>query len=645
MTATLEQSEIFDSPSTSALWLAEQGFQVFPVDHPELPTCVGLHKNGICRGRGKEPASGFKKGEPTSDPKAVAATWAGSLRNVGVYCGQSLLVVDEDAAGELGCYCASIGVELPVTFTVITGKGRHYYFRVPGGLSFGNGEGALKGYKINVRSGNGYVVGPGSLHASGAVYTPEDGSVPVAVMPDWLVEALHRPQGAQEPKALDEYDGPLYEALDAAARARIDSYVKGAVEPELRRLDACKAAKVDRWWPGDVRYDGPDWDATVFEVSCKLAEWARSPGNGYTFDQAEAAVLARAPRDAGFTDAVVAHKWQHAIEHTEPKIREVPPQPEGPGLLVEVLSSAEMGPALDWATFLDEDDTDPVWLAGKLAEEGQQVALVGEAKVGKSLLSLDWAASIAGGLPFLGDASREPLSVLYVDQENPERDLRRRVRSLGYTIKQLERLHYLSFPAHHRPLDTATGAAVLLADVERYAARVVFLDTVSRMIEGNENDSETWLALYRLTLMPLKRLGVSVIRLDHFGKDTDRGARGSSAKTQDVDQVWELKKTGSKTRLSLKRTHSRTGLGDDLLNVTRMGESGVAGSTSHVRSGLLNFEPLDPGVANAVRTLAEHGCPPGLGRDKLKAWSKDHGTGLLLSNDTWSQVVNARREQ
>ena len=41
----------------------------------------------------------------------------------------------------------------------------------------------------------------------------------------------------------------------------------------------------------------------------------------------------------------------------------------------------------------------------------------------------------------------------------------------------------------------------------------------------------------------LKQRGATWVRLDHAGKDLDRGQRGSSAKGDDVDVVWRLDMT------------------------------------------------------------------------------------------------------
>jgi hypothetical protein len=53
---------------------------------------------------------------------------------------------------------------------VATAKGRHYYFLARDDHPLGNEEGAFGDYSINIRAGNGFVVGPGSFHETGVVY-------------------------------------------------------------------------------------------------------------------------------------------------------------------------------------------------------------------------------------------------------------------------------------------------------------------------------------------------------------------------------------------------------------------------------------------------------------------------------------------
>jgi hypothetical protein len=119
----------------------------------------------------------------------------------------------------------------------------------------------------------------------------------------------------------------------------------------------------------------------------------------------------------------------------------------------------------------------------------------------------------------------------------------------------LDNLKYVSFPAMAK-LDTAAGATDLMRHVEAFGAEVVIVDTVSRFVQGEENENDTWLNFYRHTGVQLKRANVACIRLDHTGKDISKGMRGGSAKVGDVDAVWKLTLVGEDT-ITLECTENR----------------------------------------------------------------------------------------
>lgn len=211
---------------------------------------------------------------------------------------------------------------------------------------------------------------------------------------------------------------------------------------------------------------------------------------------------------------------------------------------------------LDWPTFMAEaDDHASEWLAEPLLPVGAQVAIWARAKVGKSLLLLDVSYCLACGLPVLGGSPNDAVDVIYIDLENPARDVRDRVFDLGYgATSDLSRLHYFHIPALP-PLDTDLGGAVLAAQVERFGAALVVVDTTASSVGGGENDADTYRAFYRHTGRRLRAAGVTLARLDHGGKDRTKGQRGSSAKDDDVDLVFEMTDAGE--HLVLRRTRSR----------------------------------------------------------------------------------------
>jgi hypothetical protein len=203
-------------------------------------------------------------------------------------------------------------------------------------------------------------------------------------------------------------------------------------------------------------------------------------------------------------------------------------------------------PALDWHALWADDSTEE-WIVEPLIPARRGVAFYSPPKAGKSLLMLEVVVAIANGTEALGNKLDRPRKVLYVDFENdPRGDIRARLQAMGYGPDDLANLHYLSYPTI-APLDTALGAVQLIAAAQHYQCELIVIDTISRAVAGEENDNDTWLNLYRHLGLRLKQHGLTYVRLDHSGKDQEKGMRGGSAKYGDIDIVWKLSVVDDKT--------------------------------------------------------------------------------------------------
>jgi hypothetical protein len=207
---------------------------VFPLDHPVHKLCQGNSKDHnpfTCDSRGKCPVVSW--GERASCKSNVIEAWWGNGRryNHGIHCGKSgLLVADEDVLDGLAKLAAKLGVIVPDTFTVKTAHGRHYYFTDTENGALSTKEGLLAGYGCNVRSGVGYVVGPGSTHVTGVVYEVEN-DVPIVPLPLWVAEAIK----TEWPRATR----PLREDIGKASPqglAGILNKMAGAINGERNKL-------------------------------------------------------------------------------------------------------------------------------------------------------------------------------------------------------------------------------------------------------------------------------------------------------------------------------------------------------------------------------------------------------------------------
>ena len=155
-----------------------------------------------CSPRGKEPA--IKRGfhAATTNPETIKRYWRIADRNIGIPTGSVsgvwILDVDgEDGEATLRGLQARLGA-LPRTREVITGGGRHLWFRYTGPIP--STADTRIGAGVHTRGDGGYVVVPPSVHASGRIYQwSVDSADQLAVAPDWLVKlARARPQSISE---------------------------------------------------------------------------------------------------------------------------------------------------------------------------------------------------------------------------------------------------------------------------------------------------------------------------------------------------------------------------------------------------------------------------------------------------------------
>jgi hypothetical protein len=273
---------------------------------------------------------------------------------------------------------------------------------------------------------------------------------------------------------------------------------------------------------------------------------------------------------------------------------------------------------IDWPAFWDRDHRADDWAIPQIVPAGRLVTIWATRKTGKSLLALDLAAAAATGRPILGQDHVTPTDVIYLDFEMTEDDLEERLGDLGYgPDSDLSRFHYYLLPTLP-PLDDYAGGAALMQLVERHHATVVVLDTLSRVIAGDENSADTFRAFYRCTGLALKQAGIATLRLDHAGKEKDRGERGSSAKGDDVDLAWELRDAGGGEYL-LKRSYTRLSWVPEAIKLRREAEplrhviaqdtwpAGTAACAKHLEDLAL---PVDTTVDSAVKALREAELTP-----------------------------------
>jgi hypothetical protein len=254
---------------------------------------------------------------------------------------------------------------------------------------------------------------------------------------------------------------------------------------------------------------------------------------------------------------------------------------------------------------------------------------------GKSLLALWIAAGLATGTTLTGPA--DPTEILYLDYEMTLATVVERLEDMGYDDPHtLKRFHYASLPTL-APLDTLEGGRAVVDLAKHLGVKLVVIDTFGRAVSGDENEADTVRNWYRWTGQLLKAAGIGFLRIDHAGKDATRGQRGSSAKNDDVDLVWEMTARDGGS-YQLRATKRRFSWVEDTVTITQTRDNGILGY--RWRDGAVTYRA---GAAELAAILDQLDAPVDISRRKALVLLREAGHGR--DNNVVADALRYRRDQ
>lgn len=290
----------FDRPASvlkMMKWFARQGYPVFPIHSVANGKCsCGAER---CENAGKHPVGALapRGAKSASTELRTIRRWHREFpeMNYGVAT-EGLAVIDCDSRDAVAAFRRTFGP--PPTFTVKTARGFHFYFRGEMPTRIG------ARMKLDVKSGPGsYVVGPGSVHASGAIYAQWE-DVPVEELPDAIRDLTVRPDESDAsdgsggiPKGLRNNtltkfagylrsvgasEAAMFEALRALNRTMTDDPLP---DREVRRIAHSIAKKPTKAWPklepfSEVPEETLDWLWYPYICRGTLGLLDGDPGDG-----------------------------------------------------------------------------------------------------------------------------------------------------------------------------------------------------------------------------------------------------------------------------------------------------------------------------------------------------------------------------
>ncbi len=173
--------------------------------------------------------------------------------------------------------------------------------------------------------------------------------------------------------------------------------------------------------------------------------------------------------------------------------------------------------------------------------EAALVVIYGAPGSGKTFLALDLALSVARGEAWCGRKTKQG-TVVYIAAEDAH-GVRMRARAYAQT-HGVESLPFFLLDAapNFRSRDDVTQVAKSVAALG--PVRLVIVDTWARVLAGDENSAQDVGEAVDLSARLHRATGATIVVIHHTGKDSTRGARGSTALLGACDCEIEVSRCG-----------------------------------------------------------------------------------------------------
>ena len=590
----------------------------------------------------------------TTDATTIRNWYAGLYRGhgVGIATGRAsgIFVLDVDTHGADGQATLDelewTHGALPPTVEAVTGSdGRHLILAYPDldeAAKIGTTKGLGPG--LDVRGDGGQIVACPTVHPNGTAYRwrsgHEPGAIAVAVAPQWLLDLVTVEPAPERPKP-DPRPASGHAAADPSNPESIAEWVNRQHRwHDVLYADGWQVARRtgdETHWtrPGkdsgtSAVLHGDDGPFVVFTTSVPDLQqaWARGDGDTWAYSMFGYVAATRHRGDRSET----ARAYRLALNAEQARTITIGSSRQAAQVLDGETDQGDdlAGMLIDWPTFWAKDHSDAEWIAEPFLALGRSHAVFAPGGTGKSLLTLWAAVQVATGGAGLTGERVERRHVLYLDYEMTEDDLAERLDAMGYGDQVLDHLHYALLPTI-APLDDPEGGRTVARLAEMVGAELVVIDTYGRAVEGDENDADTTRAFYRHCGILLKAAGRAFIRVDHAGKDAAKGQRGSSAKNDDVDVVWQMTATDGGFLLGAKKR--RMGWVPETVILTQHDEPHL-----HYRTAA---EAWPAGTKRVAELLDELGVP--LAASARKAAQALRESGHEARNEVVRKAVKFRK--
>lgn len=472
--------------------------------------------------------------------KAWAEMWPDA--NVGICADENITILESDDAARFRETLKNMGVELPETMTGGASENRPHWFLK---RTAECGEDCITVPTLfEFRNRNQYVVGPGSIHPSGAEYRWWN-DAPIVPMPADLVDALRT--------LMDEYGGSGYgdgephgEHIKTGPYAKLRSaYTRRGNPADLLKIEGLEVGEDERHYTlmslAGILHDGKRSADDIAEILREVRDKYFSTGgrevsNAEVLRAADYAV-SKEPYYFEPWDLPIAYSiWPYMFSTKE--------------AMEEWVRAHRDDFSVSWGVFATEDMPEQQVLITldkvPLIREQTVNEILAFRGVGKSMLVASLIKILTEGGEFAGFESFGGKRVLLVDGELPPKLLQDRLKQIvGVTARTAELLRL-------RTLAQVKNRMAALADpVEQdrffkwvagpgaWRPDVIIFDTRTAVFKHDTNNQEQLLAVNDFQIR-LRAEGFVIIIAHHAGKNNTQ--RGRTDNDDITDLIMQLNK-------------------------------------------------------------------------------------------------------
>lgn len=195
-----------------------------------------------------------------------------------------------------------------------------------------------------------------------------------------------------------------------------------------------------------------------------------------------------------------------------------------------------------------------------IIERGQIVIVYGESGVYKSFIILAMAESASLGKKFLNHFRTKKSTVAYLDKENEETALQKRLGCVrrGMKIRKSPRVIFITDETMGM-LDNSIWRENLISDIKEKKIDLLVFDTMHRFSRYKENDADEINNFYLDNLYRIARIQKCATILIHHAKKDKSGYRGSSDIIGMADNMFCVEKTSTKDVFKITSDKFRDG--------------------------------------------------------------------------------------